>query len=89
MLTSTLVVTVSWLLLNVKPSAASPFFVTETPSLANRAAASSTVSGGATVQTPLQRIFLDTDTCTEPQQSAVKQAWSDAGLLALAAAGGR
>jgi len=53
------------------------------------AAASSTVLGPPTVQTPVKRIFLDTDTCTDAQQKAINQAWEDAELLALAAAGGR
>jgi hypothetical protein len=48
-----------------------------------------TTTGSATVQTPVQRIFLDTDTCDDGQQKQINQAWQDAGLLAAAAAGGR
>lgn len=32
-----------------------------------------TASGDASVQTPVQRIFVDTDTCTDDQQKQINQ----------------
>jgi hypothetical protein len=66
----------------------------EGPHLAEKAdstssSATSTTTRDVTVQTPVQRMFLDTDTCTEPQQTTINIAWQDAGRLATAAAGGK
>lgn len=92
-----LLLTTPWLVSHAKPIDGSNLQLTQGPNLAKRAmitqtsaaAATSTVSRGTTVQTPVQRIFLDTDTCTEAQQKVINQAWEDAGLLAQVAAGGR
>jgi hypothetical protein len=70
--------------------------VADIPNLPKRTASSptstasaSTSSGDATTLGPANRIFLDADTCTEPQQRQIEQAWKDAALLASAAVGGQ
>lgn len=67
---------------NINPASGEPVPSPDAP------APSPSASGDVAVATPVQRIFLDTDTCSDQDQATINQAWTDAGLLAKAAAGG-
>ena len=56
---------------------------------ATTAASVSKSAGDVAVETPVQRIFLDEDSCDPNQQKLINIAWQDAALLARVAIGGR